>query len=128
MEDATPAQRAFMERELERFISAGAFERSTSALFVSRMFLVPKGVDKWRIIIDLRHINQFCETKSMKFETLKRVRQLARRCDYMLSLDLLDGYYAPTRLALRRRTGTTSPWTLRASGSSGSAACLWGGA
>ena len=58
------------------------------------MFLVPKGVDKWRIIIDLRYINTFCEAKSMKFETLKRVRALAQRHDYMLSLDLLDGYYA----------------------------------
>ncbi len=61
---------------------------------MSRLFLVPKGTDKWRIIIDLRYINDFCEKRSMEFETLRRVRHLARRNNYMLSLDLMDGYYA----------------------------------
>ena len=92
--DATPAQLAFVEAELARFETAGAFERGSCARWVSRLFLVPKGTDKWRIIIDLRHLNDFCEKRSMEFETLRRVRRLARRNDYMLSLDLEDGFYA----------------------------------
>ena len=92
--DATPAQLAFVEQELSRFEASGAFEKGGCSHWVSRLFLVPKGTDKWRIIIDLRYINDFCEKRSMEFETLRRVRHLARRNDYMLSLDLMDGYYA----------------------------------
>ena len=92
--DATPEQVAFVERELERFIVNGAFEKTLGSNWVSRMFLVPKGIGKWRIIIDLRPINEYCQTRSMKFETLNNVKHLARPNDWMLSLDLMDGYYA----------------------------------
>lgn len=83
-----------MEQELPRLEREGAWERAHDKSFVSRMFVVPKGDDKWRLIIDLRWVNQFCASSPLKFETLKRLRNLSKRDNYMSSLDLHDGYYA----------------------------------
>eukprot|EP00873_Tetraselmis_striata_P037586 jgi/Tetstr1/457850/TSEL_004252.t1 len=59
------------------------------------MFLVPKpGTRKWRLIIDLRELNKWCKTLKMSYETLKHLRHLARACDWFVSMDLADGYYA----------------------------------
>lgn len=93
MRDATPSQLAFMETELERLIGIGAWEEGRRSTWVSPMFLVPKG-DKWRLIIDLRHLNKFCKDFSVKYETLKKLRHMAKQNDWCFSLDLQDGYYA----------------------------------
>jgi hypothetical protein len=58
------------------------------------MFLVPKpGVNKRRLIIDLRELNSCCAEFNMSCETLKHLSHLSRPCDYFVSLDLTDGYY-----------------------------------
>ena len=95
MTDATPAQLQFLSTELPRFYTSGAFEDGHCAKWVSRMFLVPKpGVNRWRVIIDLRHLNKYCKNFNLKLETLKRLRYLGRKNDWMFSFDLADGYYA----------------------------------
>ena len=97
--DVTPTQFEFLAKELSRFTSEGAFEPGPRARWVSRAFLVPKppkpdGSPSWRIVVDLRHLNSFCRTMNLQLETLKRLRYLARRGDFMISFDLADGYYA----------------------------------
>jgi hypothetical protein len=58
------------------------------------MFLVPKpGVNKWRLIIDLRKLNSYYVEFNMSCETLKHLRHLSSPGDYFVSLDLADGYY-----------------------------------
>eukprot|EP00873_Tetraselmis_striata_P014119 jgi/Tetstr1/434383/TSEL_023484.t1 len=99
MGDATPAQLEFMDGELARFLAVGAWERGYCAKWVSRLFLVPKpGTNKWRLIIDLRPLNRYCETRDLSFETLSHLRNLARPGDYMLQMDLQDGFYAIAHL------------------------------
>ena len=84
-----------MDSELERLEAEGAWERSTNPTWVSRMFLVPKpGNNKWRLIVDLRYVNTFCRDFPMKYETLKKMRNLSKVGNYMFSFDLQDGYYA----------------------------------
>ena len=93
--DATPAQRAWLDDEIERLVAKGAWEPGTCGDFVSRCFLVPKpGDNKWRLVVDLRHLNQFVKKGSMQMETLKDLRRLVRKGDYMFSFDLEDGFYA----------------------------------
>eukprot|EP00873_Tetraselmis_striata_P021425 jgi/Tetstr1/441689/TSEL_029913.t1 len=95
MGDATPTQLEFMDGELARFPAVGAWERGYCAKWLSRMFLVPKhGTNKWRLIIDLRPLNRYCETRDLSFESLSHLRNLARLGDYMLQMDLQDGFYA----------------------------------
>jgi hypothetical protein len=44
--------------------------------------------------VDLRHLNMFCRDFPMKYETLKRMRNISKQGNYMFSFDLADGYYA----------------------------------
>jgi hypothetical protein len=58
MKDATQPQMDFLATGLPRFESCGGWERAHNTRYVFRMFLVPKpGVNKWRLIIDLRELN-----------------------------------------------------------------------
>jgi hypothetical protein len=58
MQDATQPQLDFLATELPHFEVCGACERAHNTRYDSRMFLVPKpGVNKWRLIIDLREPN-----------------------------------------------------------------------
>eukprot|EP00873_Tetraselmis_striata_P018116 jgi/Tetstr1/438380/TSEL_026946.t1 len=96
MHDATPGHLDFMATELPRFEAIGAWERGHCDKWVSRMFLVPKpGTNKWRLIIDLRELNKWCQTFTMSYETLKHLRHLTHAGDWFVSLDLsADGYDA----------------------------------
>eukprot|EP00873_Tetraselmis_striata_P038373 jgi/Tetstr1/458637/TSEL_004341.t1 len=103
--------RAFDDKTLEISLIAAGKARAAAAFakaiptspppqrhynkWVSRMFLVPKpGTNKWRLIIDLRELNKWCKTFTMSCETLKHLRHLARAGDWLVSMDLADGYYA----------------------------------
>ena len=60
------------------------------------MFFVPKsGENKWRLIIDLRPLNKYCNDHQLTYETLKHLKNLSRAGDWMVSFDLADGYYTP---------------------------------
>eukprot|EP00873_Tetraselmis_striata_P020626 jgi/Tetstr1/440890/TSEL_029162.t1 len=71
MEDATHDRLRFMDGEMARLL-----------------------VGAWRLIINLRPLNRYREERNVSFETLARLRYLARPGDCMLSMDLHDGFYA----------------------------------
>jgi hypothetical protein len=48
---------------------------------------------KWRVIIDLLHLNNCCSEFIMTCETLKHLGNLSRPGDYLVSFDLTDGFY-----------------------------------
>ena len=91
-EALTPEQKLFMSGEAERMVRVGAWEDATDARFVSPMFLVLKKDGGWRLVLDLRHLNEFCEEFKCSYETLKNVRKLAREGDFMFSWDVEDGF------------------------------------
>lgn len=94
---ATPAQQQFLSTELQRLVDAGAVEAAPpGARYVTRAFLVPKPgrTDAWRLVIDLRWVNQHLRRLRCRYETLRRLSSLAREGDWMVSLDLQDGFYA----------------------------------
>ena len=97
---STPEQRAWLGTEVQRLFDVGALEAATSDQYVTKAFLVekkgatPDAPKKWRMVVDLRHINRHLTPLSCRYETLKRLHHLARRGDYMFSLDITDGFYA----------------------------------
>lgn len=99
-EGVTGGQRDFLVDELARLERAGAIQRvpdrGSHVSHVTRMFMVPKppAVDKWRLVLDLRHLNSYCVDRKVRFETLKNLRRLVRPDDWMFSFDLKDGYHA----------------------------------
>ena len=95
--DLSQAQQAFLNEEIVRFVhEVGSWEPATCRDFVSKAFLVPKpGVpNKWRLVVDLRPLNKFCRKFKMRSETLANLVQLARKDDWIVTLDLKDGYNA----------------------------------
>jgi hypothetical protein len=92
---ATLAQLEFVDRELARYVQAGAWEPSTCSDCVSRLFLAPKpGNNQWMLICDLRPHTKYCAQKRLNMETLPGVKHMTRNGDYMFSFDMHDGFYA----------------------------------
>ena len=81
--------------QLQALLDVGAVEPGRRARWVSQAFLVPKpgSPGKWRLVVDLRHINQYLRKMLCRYETLKKLRHVMREGDWMLSLDLQDGFY-----------------------------------
>ena len=95
LQERTPGQQEFWVKEKQRLIDCGAWEVGVDRRYVTKAFLVPKpGTNKWRLVVDLRHLNSFVQSRTTKFETLKHLRRLAKKNDWMFSFDLEDGYYA----------------------------------
>ena len=95
LRDATPQQQIWLNEEIKRALGSGAWRRATKREHVSRVFLVKKpGVNKWRLIVDMRWLNSFCVKSKVKMETLKKLRRLAEPGDWCFSFDLQDGYHA----------------------------------
>ena len=61
--------------------------------FYSRLFLVPKGADGFRPIIDLSTLNQYLVCPSFRMDTQESIRHQLQRGDWTTSLDLKDAYF-----------------------------------
>ena len=48
---------------------------------------------KTRLVLDLRHVNQFVEKQKVKFEGVKEGLEYARQKQYMIKFDLRSGYH-----------------------------------
>ena len=95
LDKLTPKQQLWWEEERRRLIAAGAWEPATCTSYVSKAFLVPKpGENKWRLVLDLRHLNKFCQGYGLRMETLRRLQRQMRGGEWMASFDLKDGFYA----------------------------------
>ncbi len=81
--------------EINRLKEKGVLRPINASRWVSRAFLEPKS-GGWRLVIDLRTINKHCQKRSIKKETLRHLRLLAKPGDHWLSFDLKDGFYALT--------------------------------
>ena len=92
--DLNASQHSVLTTQLQHLLDVGALEPGRSSRYVTRAFLVPKPGGKWRLVVDLRHLNSFLRKTTCRFETLKRLRTLVREDDWMISLDLQDGFYA----------------------------------
>jgi hypothetical protein len=60
---------------------------------VSPLGVVPKGIDKLRLILDLCYINSFLEVQRFKYESVRKVAQFAKLKDYLFTVDLKSGYH-----------------------------------
>lgn len=62
--------------------------------FVSSIFIRPKRDGSYRMILNLRELNQFVHTKHFKMETLKTALALVNKDCFFSSIDLKDAYYS----------------------------------
>ena len=88
------AEQWWNDGEAERLMELGAIEEGECEDYVSPAFMVPKSTPgQWRLVIDLRHVNQFVRKFSSRLETLKTVGQVAYQTDKMIVIDIADGFY-----------------------------------
>ncbi len=93
--DATTEERAFVQEETTRLLASGAVRvaKPGEATHVSQAFLVPKSNGKFRMIWDGRKLNEAVRERKLSFETLRSLKHLAQTGDWMLQVDLTDGFH-----------------------------------
>ena len=88
----SPEERRWLSSERDRCLGTGAWRRARCFDFVSRAFIVEhKG--KKRLVLDFRNINLHHVKRGCRFESLSRLRRMARRGDWVFSIDLQDAYH-----------------------------------
>jgi hypothetical protein len=71
--------------------------------YCSPAFLVPKGADSWRLVINQKHVNLACIPRKCKFESLKMLQRLELTGVHAIKVDLKDAYYqVPVHAADRK--------------------------
>ena len=83
-------EQAFLDKEMERLFASGAWEPATCQQYVSKAFLVPKksdeaGIKKFRLVLDLRHLNAFCQDYTVKYQTLATLSRWGVKGSYGFS-------------------------------------------
>ena len=67
--------------------------RSEKDQFLSNIFIVPKPDKSFRLILNLKHLNEFVETEHFKLEDYRTAMKLLEQDCYMSTIDLRDAYY-----------------------------------
>jgi hypothetical protein len=62
--------------------------------FISRIFIRPKKDGTYRLILNLKKLNNFVKYHHFKMETIHTATQLMKKNCYMASIDLRDAYYS----------------------------------
>lgn len=85
----------FLWKALPELLNVGAIREVVGKPWgVSGIDVVPKTTPgKFRLILDLRHLNTFLREFKFRMETLHRRRRGFRRGDWLFSIDLESGYY-----------------------------------
>lgn len=94
LEGSSKEEKQWFRQEIQRLLKLGVLRVTRTSRHISRVFLVPKkGPSQWRMVVDLRHVNQWATEGTAEVETLREVKNVARPGDWACSLDLSDGYY-----------------------------------
>jgi hypothetical protein len=84
----------FVSEAVATLVATGAAMKVASRPFImSPLGVVPKGLDKLRLILDLRYANSFLRIDSFRYESLKEVSSLCKLKDYICTVDLKFGYH-----------------------------------
>ena len=71
----------------------GAIQRSGLGIgFTSNIFLIPKSGGRFRLILNLKALNNFVAYEHFKMEDIRCVRDLLSKGDHLCKLDLRDAY------------------------------------
>ena len=68
-------------------------KKLTTLGYYSRLFLVPKPMNRWRPVIDLSMLNLHLHVPTFKMETAESIRKSIRKGEWVISIDLTDAYF-----------------------------------
>jgi len=88
------AKSQFIAEELQNLIKSGAIREVTSPpRCISPISCVPKKGGKFRLIVDLRAINNSCVVPRFQYEDINTASEYIQPNDYLISLDIKNGYH-----------------------------------
>ena len=93
----SPAEKAFIHSEIASLLEKGVLEKSvhTPGEFISNIFLrEKKEKGKYRMILNLKHLNKSVEKINFKMDTLMTTLALVTPGCNFLSFDFSDAYYS----------------------------------
>ena len=88
-------ERKFVRQKLQQLIDCGCIVKLKKPIkngWLSNIFLRPKKDGTYRIILNLKPLNEFIEYKKFKMPTISNVTRMIRRSYKMISVDILDAY------------------------------------
>ena len=83
-----------LSQEVENLAAKEAIQlvADDSEGYTSPIFLVPKSDGSWRPVINLKSLNRYVITHHFKMESIRTVKGLMQRGDWLVKLDLKDAY------------------------------------
>ena len=87
-------QAQVMTQEIQELYKKGAIMPADcqDRSFISQMFLVPKSDTSWRPVINLKNLNRFATPHHFKMESIRTVKGVMQKGDWLCKLDLKDAY------------------------------------
>ena len=91
-----PEEHVFVEQEILRLRRLGAISPTSHepGEFISPIFVRPKDDDSFRLILNLKKLNEHTEYIHFKMDTLASILRLVRPGAYMAKIDIKDAYYS----------------------------------
>lgn len=88
-------EKEIISNTISELIIKGAVVECTAVQgqFLSPVFVLPKPDNSYRMILNLKKLNDFIEPEHFKLENFKTVLNLIEKDCYMTSIDLKDAYY-----------------------------------
>ena len=85
-----------IEIDLQRLLDKGIIIPSEheTCEFISTIFVRPKADGSFRLILNLKRLNEHVGYHHFKIESLKSVIELVEKACFMASMDLRDAYYS----------------------------------
>ena len=84
----------FVDLAVAELLSGGYIESvSTKPYICSPLSVVENATGKQRLVLNLRHVNQFVWKQKFKYEDLRIAMMLFRPSEYMFTFDLKSGYH-----------------------------------
>ena len=83
-----------IEMEVAKLISKGVISGSPIEDYFSNLFTTPKKDGTYRTILNLKHLNQECETSHFKMESLRQAVHMVQPNCYLASIDIKDAFYS----------------------------------
>ena len=88
-----PKETVFIRSEIQRLLNAKYIKTCDSSDYISPLTCVPKKTGGYRLIVNLRHLNEHCVKASHKIEDIRTVSKIIKTNDHFTSIDLRDSYY-----------------------------------
>ena len=84
------------DNQIEQFLETGVTEKTTHSKgeCISNIFIRPKKYGSYRLLLNLKYLNEFVEYHHFKIENRKSVIICISPNCYMASIDLKDAYHS----------------------------------